>query len=136
MKKYYYTIGEVSNLIDVKPHVIRYWESEFSALRPKKGDGHIRKYNEEHILLLKKIKYMLYTQRFTIEGARQKLKNERHPIASITATELPQAAASEPVPASASPSPSPKMLSTVIASVRDDLNTMITLCKSYSKEHK
>ena len=74
--KYYYTIGEVSNLIDVKPYVIRYWETEFVQLRPRKGKGRIRKYTEEQIQLLKKIKYMLYEQRFTIEGARQKLKHE------------------------------------------------------------
>lgn len=77
--KYYYTIGEVSNLIDVKPYVIRYWETEFSQLRPRKGKGRIRKYNDEQILLLKKIKNMLYEQRFTIEGARQRLKHEAPP---------------------------------------------------------
>ena len=77
--KYYYTIGEVSNLIGVKPYVIRYWETEFPSLKPRKGAGRIRKYDEDHILLLKKIKYMLYEQRFTIEGARQRLRSEKRP---------------------------------------------------------
>lgn len=77
MKKHYYTIGEVGNLLELKPYVIRYWESEFTQLRPRKDDGRIRKYSEENILLLKKIKEMLYTQKYTIEGARQKLKTER-----------------------------------------------------------
>jgi len=75
--KYFYTIGEVSNLLGVKPHVIRYWESEFSFLRPRKEEGRIRKYSEENVLLLRRIQEMLHTQRFTIEGARQKLKAER-----------------------------------------------------------
>lgn len=75
--KYYYTIGEVSNLIGVKPYVIRYWETEFPQLNPRKDKGRIRKYNEDQISLLKKIKHILYEQRFTIEGARQKLKSER-----------------------------------------------------------
>jgi DNA-binding transcriptional MerR regulator len=77
MKKYYYTIGEVSNLLDLKPYVIRYWETEFPQLRPRKEHGRNRQYTEEHIELLRKIKDMLYTQKFTIDGARQKLKNAR-----------------------------------------------------------
>lgn len=72
MKKYYYTIGEVSNLLNVKPHVIRYWESEFPWIKPKKNSGRIRKYSEKQVLLLRKIYDLLYNQRYTIEGARQK----------------------------------------------------------------
>lgn len=136
MKKYYYTIGEVSNLIDVKPHVIRYWESEFTALRPKKAGGRIRKYSEDHILLLKKIKDMLYTQRFTIEGARQKLKTERSAIANIAADALPSV---PPAESKASPQTltlKDKQLSTVLDSVRNDLSSLINLCEIHSKEHK
>lgn len=77
MKKYFYTIGEVSKMLNEKPYVIRYWESEFSFLRPRKDEGRIRKYSEENILLLRRIQDMLHNQRFTIEGARQKLKAER-----------------------------------------------------------
>ncbi len=77
MSKYYYTIGEVGNLLGVKPYVIRYWETEFPQLRPKKGHGRIRKFNEEQIRLLRRIKEMLYVQRFTIAGARKKLKEDR-----------------------------------------------------------
>ena len=77
MKKYFYTIGEVSKLLNEKPYVIRYWESEFSFLRPRKDEGRIRKYSEENIQLLRRIQDMLHNQRFTIEGARQKLKAER-----------------------------------------------------------
>ncbi len=77
MKKFYYTIGEVSNLLDLKPYVIRYWETEFSQLKPRKDHGRNRQFTEEHIELLKKIKDMLYNQKFTIEGARQKLKRDK-----------------------------------------------------------
>jgi len=83
MTKYYYTIGEVSNLLGVKPHVIRYWESEFPVLKPKKSGGRIRKFSQEHVHLLQKIQDLLYNQRFTIEGARQKLKQERGSIIAI-----------------------------------------------------
>lgn len=74
MKKYYYTIGEVCNLLGLKPHVLRYWEKEFPQLHPKKSKGRNRKYNPQDIELLKKIKHMLYSQKFTIDGARQKLR--------------------------------------------------------------
>jgi DNA-binding transcriptional MerR regulator len=77
MSKFYYTIGEVSNLLELKPYVIRYWETEFPQLRPRKEHGRNRQFTEEHIELLKKIKDMLYSQKFTIDGARQKLKNDR-----------------------------------------------------------
>ncbi len=74
MKKFYYTIGEVCNLLDLKAHVLRYWEKEFPQVHPKKRFGRNRKYNPEDIEILKKIKYMLYTQRYTIEGVKKKLK--------------------------------------------------------------
>lgn len=77
MKKFYYTIGEVSNLLELKPYVIRFWETEFPQLKPRKDKGRNRQYTEEHIELLHKIKDMLYAQKFTIDGARQKLKMER-----------------------------------------------------------
>lgn len=77
MSKFYYTIGEVSNLLDVKPYVIRYWETEFHQLKPRKDHGRNRQFTEEHIVLLKRIKDMLYNQKFTIEGARQKLKRDK-----------------------------------------------------------
>lgn len=75
--KHYYTIGEVSNLLGIKPHVIRYWESEFSFLKPRREEGRIRKYSSEKIELLRRIQDLLHNQRFTIEGARQKIKSER-----------------------------------------------------------
>jgi DNA-binding transcriptional MerR regulator len=73
MKKHYYTIGEVSNLLELKTHVLRYWEKEFPQLNPKKSFGRNRRYDAEDIELLKKIKYMLHHQNYTIKGARKKL---------------------------------------------------------------
>jgi DNA-binding transcriptional MerR regulator len=75
MKKYYYTIGEVCNLLDLKAHVLRYWEKEFPQVHPKKKFGRNRRYNPDDIELLKKIKHMLYNQRYTIEGVKKKLKS-------------------------------------------------------------
>jgi DNA-binding transcriptional MerR regulator len=75
MKKYYYTIGEVCNLLDLKAHVLRYWEKEFPQVHPKKKFGRNRRYNPDDIELLKKIKHMLYSQRYTIEGVKKKLKS-------------------------------------------------------------
>ena len=76
MSKHYYTIGEVSNLLDLKPHVIRYWEKEIPAIRPKRS-GRDRRYTLEQIETLMIIKDLLYNQRFTIKGAKQKLKGDR-----------------------------------------------------------
>lgn len=77
MSKFYYTIGEVCNLLDMKAHVLRYWEKEFSQLKPKKILGRNRRYSLDDIELLKQIKHMLYEQRLTIEGAKKKLKISR-----------------------------------------------------------
>lgn len=76
MKKYYYTIGEVSQLLAIKQHVIRYWETEFPQLNPRKEHGRNRRYSLENVETLKKIKDMLYEQRYTIEGARQRLAQQ------------------------------------------------------------
>jgi DNA-binding transcriptional MerR regulator len=74
--KLYFRIGEVASLLGVEPYVLRYWESEFPSLAPKKsGTGH-RLYRRKDVELLLKIKHLLYDKRFTIEGARQWLHNE------------------------------------------------------------
>src|SRR5581483_4385962 len=74
--KLYFRIGEVSELLGVEPYVLRYWESEFPVLSPKKsGTGH-RLYRRKDVELLLRIKHLLYEKRFTIEGARQTLQAE------------------------------------------------------------
>ena len=71
--KRYFTIGEVSELCGVKPHVLRYWEQEFSQLKPVKRRGN-RRYDQHHaVLLIRRIRELLYEQGFTISGARNKL---------------------------------------------------------------
>ena len=74
--KLYFKIGEVSDLLGVEPYVLRYWETEFTALSPKKsGTGH-RLYRRKDVELLLRIKHLLYDRKFTIEGARQTLHEE------------------------------------------------------------
>lgn len=72
--KRYFTIGEVGDLCAVKPHVLRYWEQEFSALRPSKRKGSRRYYQRKDILLVRSIRELLYDKGFTISGARRQLK--------------------------------------------------------------
>lgn len=74
--KLYFTIGEVGKLCDLKTHVLRYWEKEFSQLNPSKRRGNRRYYQRKDVLLLRRIKELLYQQGFTIEGARAQLIDE------------------------------------------------------------
>lgn len=72
--KRYFTIGEVSQLCAVKPHVLRYWEQEFAQLRPVKRRGNRRYYQRQDVLTIRQIRGLLYDQGFTIGGARQRLE--------------------------------------------------------------
>ena len=71
--KRYFTIGEVSELCGVKPHVLRYWEQEFTQLRPVKRRGNRRYYQRHEVMLVRRIRELLYEQGFTIHGARSRL---------------------------------------------------------------
>ena len=71
--KRYFTIGEVSDLCGVKPHVLRYWEQEFNQLKPVKRRGNRRYYQHHEVLLVRRIRELLYNQGFTISGARNRL---------------------------------------------------------------
>ncbi len=92
--KRYFTIGEVSDLCGVKPHVLRYWEQEFTQLKPVKRRGNRRYYQHHEVLLIRKIRELLYEQGFTISGARNRLGDTREapqdPDAAVrlTAAEL------------------------------------------------
>ncbi len=77
--KRYFTIGEVSELCDVKPHVLRYWEQEFPQLKPVKRRGNRRYYQRNDVLIIRTIRALLYEQGFTIGGARQKLNDGDKP---------------------------------------------------------
>jgi DNA-binding transcriptional MerR regulator len=72
--KLYFKIGEVAGLADVKPHVLRYWESEFPSIRPQKSHSGQRLYRRQDVEAVLAIRHLLYDRRFTIEGARQHLK--------------------------------------------------------------
>ncbi len=74
--KRYFTIGEVSDLCGVKPHVLRYWEQEFPSLKPLKRRGNRRYYQRQDVILIRQIRSLLYEHGFTIGGARQKLSGE------------------------------------------------------------
>jgi DNA-binding transcriptional MerR regulator len=76
--KRYFTIGEVSELCGVKPHVLRYWEQEFTQLKPLKRRGNRRYYQHHEVLLIRRIRELLYEHGFTINGARNRLEDGGH----------------------------------------------------------
>ncbi len=93
--KRYFTIGEVSDLCAVKPHVLRYWEQEFTQLRPMKRRGNRRYYQHHEVLLIRKIRELLYDQGFTINGARNQLMEAK--ISSVAAQAASNGAAASSV---------------------------------------
>ncbi len=89
--KRYFTIGEVSELCAVKAHVLRYWEQEFTQLRPVKRRGNRRYYQHHEVLLIRRIRELLYEEGFTISGARQRLEHDAD--ATPEAAQAPEARA-------------------------------------------
>src|SRR5262252_4373128 len=89
--KRYFTIGEVSELCGVKPHVLRYWEQEFTQLKPLKRRGNRRYYQHHEVLLIRRIRDLLYEQGFTISGARNQLDESlsASPARSLSSTSAP-----------------------------------------------
>jgi DNA-binding transcriptional MerR regulator len=87
--KRYFTIGEVSELCGVKPHVLRYWEQEFTQLKPVKRRGNRRYYQHHEVLLIRRIRELLYAQGFTISGARNKLDSRLGPEDEVLPEEPP-----------------------------------------------
>ena len=83
--KRYFTIGEVSELCGVKPHVLRYWEQEFTQLKPVKRRGNRRYYQHHEVLLIRRIRELLYEEGFTISGARNRLDHALAPDARAEA---------------------------------------------------
>ena len=86
--KRYFTIGEVSELCGVKPHVLRYWEQEFNQLKPVKRRGNRRYYQHHEVLLVRRIRELLYNQGFTISGARNRL--DEGGAVEVAAVNLPE----------------------------------------------
>lgn len=89
--KRYFTIGEVSELCEVKPHVLRYWEQEFTQLKPVKRRGNRRYYQRQDVILIRQIRTLLYEQGFTIGGARQRMAGQNAP-------EMLEEAVAKPLP--------------------------------------
>ena len=125
--KRYFTIGEVSELCGVKPYVLRYWEQEFSQLKPMKRRGNRRYYQHHEVLLIRRIRDLLYEQGFTINGARNRLADESPRGAALRAASqaLAAEAAQQPqggdvAPAASSAAEEPFDLPLVLAAMEDD----------------
>jgi len=114
--KRYFTIGEVSELCGVKPHVLRYWEQEFTQLKPVKRRGNRRYYQHHEVLLIRRIRELLYEQGFTISGARNRLDGRgQHEVEALP----------EPSPEPAVPTIEPEVL-------RAELHAILALLKQGS----
>jgi DNA-binding transcriptional MerR regulator len=113
--KRYFTIGEVSELCGVKPYVLRYWEQEFTQLKPMKRRGNRRYYQHHEVLLIRRIRELLYDQGFTISGARNRLSDgagaprddgfDDEPLNGVDAGDAAEPATTEAAPAPASDAP-------------------------------
>ncbi|MBI4125491.1 MAG: MerR family transcriptional regulator [Deltaproteobacteria bacterium] len=136
--KLYFRIGEVADLLTVKPYVLRYWETEFPDIRPAKSKSGQRLYKRRDVETLVQIKSLLYGERFTINGARRRLKEVLREQrgggdhASQIALSLPQEAAPPPAPVKVkavprpekTPPPSPKILSKIKKDLQGLLDTL------------
>jgi DNA-binding transcriptional MerR regulator len=117
--KRYFTIGEVSELCAVKPHVLRYWEQEFAQLKPVKRRGNRRYYQHHEVLLIRRIRDLLYDQGFTINGARNKLDSDT--LATVAVAQPRGTAQTGGAPRSSdrrAPSLSPAQIRQVIEEIR------------------
>jgi DNA-binding transcriptional MerR regulator len=117
--KRYFTIGEVSDLCGVKPYVLRYWEQEFTQLRPMKRRGNRRYYQHHEVLLVRRIRELLYDQGFTISGARNRL-SEGATRSPANGSETVEATAADDA-ASPPPAPSPPAAPLSAADIRAEL---------------
>ena len=132
--KRYFTIGEVSELCGVKPYVLRYWEQEFTQLKPMKRRGNRRYYQHHEVLLIRRIRELLYDQGFTISGARNRLSDPdrasageaegdvHHVSVAAEATVDPTAAVDRPAALSPSVMLEPQLLRAELVSIRELLS--------------
>ncbi len=129
--KRYFTIGEVSDLCGVKPHVLRYWEQEFNQLKPVKRRGNRRYYQHHEVLLIRRIRELLYEQGFTISGARNRL-SETEGKAKAAIPLAPSDSANPSPVASAPMSALPEVAGSNIniATLRQGLMDVLQLLKS------
>ncbi|MGG1946739.1 MerR family transcriptional regulator [Trinickia sp. NRRL B-1857] len=127
--KRYFTIGEVSELCGVKPHVLRYWEQEFTQLRPVKRRGNRRYYQHHEVLLIRRIRDLLYEQGFTINGARNKLDARGAVIEEEADTKLEPQGQHEAAPVSTLPSALQAGGDVDVGQLRKDLIGIIELLR-------
>lgn len=120
--KRYFTIGEVSELCGVKPHVLRYWEQEFTQLKPVKRRGNRRYYQHHEVLLIRRIRELLYEQGFTISGARNKLDSRIGEAGAAGADEGPNGNDASDAASVQAPGPD-------FASLRTELTAILALLK-------
>src|SRR4249919_498376 len=113
--KRYFTIGEVSELCGVKAYVLRYWEQEFTQLKPMKRRGNRRYYQHHEVLLVRRIRELLYDQGFTISGARNRLSDAVTTAPSPAAAMLPANAATPASAMAAAKTPGPAVASVPVA---------------------
>ncbi|HEY0973439.1 MAG TPA: MerR family transcriptional regulator [Solimonas sp.] len=122
-RKRYFAIGEVSELCDVKPHVLRYWEQEFPQLKPVKRRGNRRYYQHDDVMVVRRIRSLLYEQGFTIGGARQRLKEApRAANESLVSPRVLPVAAAPTVAGARQPRRTQE-----IESLRNDLESLLKL---------
>ena len=134
--KRYFTIGEVSELCGVKPYVLRYWEQEFTQLRPVKRRGNRRYYQHHEVLLIRRIRELLYDQGFTISGARNRLAEAGNGARSSMATaaapaaavrdesDAPSDKAPDEIARDAAPMPVPEVAEVDLAQLRMELQAI------------
>ena len=119
--KRYFTIGEVAELCDVKPHVLRYWETEFPTLKPVKRRGNRRYYQRADVLVIRQIRGLLYEEGYTIGGARLRIDTEKQAPAAAAKAKA-AGAASVPAPAGIDVA--------LLRQVREELESVLALLRS------
>jgi len=125
--KRYFTIGEVSELCGVKPHVLRYWEQEFTQLKPVKRRGNRRYYQHHEVLLIRRIRELLYEEGFTISGARNRLDTGRLDTGRADAGRAESSSAQEEKADAGlrqAPNPAPK-IGADLASIKQELREVL-----------
>lgn len=126
--KRYFTIGEVSELCGVKPHVLRYWEQEFTQLKPVKRRGNRRYYQHHEVLLIRKIRELLYEQGFTISGARNRLDGvDEKADKSRATTDTPSTVSVNPQSLISDAAPPHPVVD--VAALRDQIQQVLQLLK-------
>jgi DNA-binding transcriptional MerR regulator len=119
--KRYFTIGEVSDLCGVKPHVLRYWEQEFTQLKPVKRRGNRRYYQHHEVLLIRRIRELLYEEGFTISGARNRLDNARIENGHVA----PEEKVEPPVRSNGGRAPAPASGTADLAAIKRELRALL-----------